>query len=331
MTDEPKLPNDPIRSAALRDPWLIAAWPGVGGVAALAAGHLVRALGARSAGALPARDYFELDHVEVSHGIARPGPLPQSLFYVWRDPRGKRDLIFFLGESQPHVRGNAMCRRIIDAAIRHGVRRVVTFAALVTPRPPTEPRRVFAAVTAPELLVELRGAGIEMATAGRIGGLNGALLAVAAERSIPAMCLLGEVSQMAAGLPNPRSALVALDAFAQIGGLEVDLEPLRAQADETDARIATLMNQLRDGDGDVEPDAEAAEPAEPQLAGAAGAGPTWNDHLPQIDGATQRRIEDLFEAARRDRGAVAPLKDELDRLGLFEAYEDRFLDLFREP
>ncbi len=322
MTDNSKLPNDPIRSAALRDPWLIAAWPGVGGVAALAAGHLVQALGARPAGALPAREYFELDHVEVSHGIARPGPIPQSLFYVWRDPQGKRDLIFFLGESQPSVRGNTMCRRIIDAAVRHGVRRVVTFAALVTQRPPTEPRRVFAAVTAPELLVELRGAGLEMAAGGHIGGLNGALLAVAAERSIPAMCLMGEVAQMAAGVPNPRSALVALDAFARLGGIEVDLEPLRAQADETDARIATLFDQLQEGDG------EGAEPgAEPAKL----AGPTWNDHVPPIDGATKRRIEDLFDAARRDRGTVPQLKAVLDRLGLFEVYEDRFLDLFREP
>src|SRR5262245_17692926 len=54
-------------------PWLVAAWPGLGGVAAMAAGHLVTALGATPLGALPERNYFGIDHVEVSNGIARSG------------------------------------------------------------------------------------------------------------------------------------------------------------------------------------------------------------------------------------------------------------------
>ena len=42
------------------------------------------------------------------------------------------------------------------------------------------------------------------------------------------------------------------------------------------------------------------------------------------------RIEQLFERAAADRSRAYELKNELDRLGVFKDYEDRFLDLFRE-
>ena len=41
------------------------------------------------------------------------------------------------------------------------------------------------------------------------------------------------------------------------------------------------------------------------------------------------RIERLFEEAEMDRKRAVSLKEELDRLGVFEDYEDRFLDLFK--
>jgi hypothetical protein len=43
----------------------------------------------------------------------------------------------------------------------------------------------------------------------------------------------------------------------------------------------------------------------------------------------RQRIERLFAQAARDRSKAFELKQELDRLGLFKDYEDRFLDLFK--
>ena len=41
-------------------------------------------------------------------------------------------------------------------------------------------------------------------------------------------------------------------------------------------------------------------------------------------------LELLFSRAIFDRSQASILKAELDRLGLYEKYEDRFLDIFRE-
>lgn len=50
----------------------------------------------------------------------------------------------------------------------------------------------------------------------------------------------------------------------------------------------------------------------------------------QARAADRQRIEGLFEQAARDRSKAFELKQELDRLGLFKDYEDRFLNLLEQ-
>jgi hypothetical protein len=50
----------------------------------------------------------------------------------------------------------------------------------------------------------------------------------------------------------------------------------------------------------------------------------------KLDLAARKRIESLFTAATEDQAKAFALKEELDRLGVFKQYEDRFLDLFRK-
>jgi hypothetical protein len=49
-----------------------------------------------------------------------------------------------------------------------------------------------------------------------------------------------------------------------------------------------------------------------------------------IGPADRQRLEGLFQEAARDRSKAFELKQELDRLGVFKEYEDRFLDLFKK-
>ena len=50
----------------------------------------------------------------------------------------------------------------------------------------------------------------------------------------------------------------------------------------------------------------------------------------RLPGSSRVKIEKLFKEAQADRNRALALKAELDRLGVFDLYEDRFLDLFRE-
>jgi hypothetical protein len=57
--------------------------------------------------------------------------------------------------------------------------------------------------------------------------------------------------------------------------------------------------------------------------------PDSPDDEPALDQDTRKHIEQLFLEAKNDRSNAPALKQELDRLGVFDQYEDSFLDLFK--
>jgi proteasome assembly chaperone (PAC2) family protein len=306
----------------LNNPWLVAVWPGMGNVALAAGSYLVEQLNAEPVGELPTRDYFEVQHVEVEKGIATAGRMPRSLLFVWRDPAERHDLIIFIGESQPSQGGHALCRKLLSYANQWGVERCFTFAAMATQLHPSSEPRVFSVVTDGHLLEELESYGVEVLQDGQISGMNGVLLAAAAERELEGVCLLGELPYFAVGVPNPRASQAVLKVFGEYAGLELDFSRIEEQAEEMDQRLLNLLERLNEG-GDEE---EESEFSIPQPAEEPEEEPQAQEPPPE----SRQRIERLFQQAHEDRSKAHELKKELDRLGVFQQYEDRFLDLFRK-
>ncbi|MDB5171308.1 MAG: hypothetical protein JWN51_81 [Phycisphaerales bacterium] len=316
-----------------RERWLIAAWPGMGNVALLAAGYLLEQLPAHKVAELDSREFFNIQSVDVRHGLATPSPLPRNLFFEWNDPAGRHDLLIFAGEAQPATDGFKLCQQVVDYAARHGVKRLFTFAAMATQLQLGTHPRVFAAATNPSLLSQARLHGAQVLDEGRIGGLNGVLLAVGAERGMGGTCLLGELPYFAAGVPNPRAAEVILECFSGLAAIDIDLTVMKQQADVVEEQLGKLLEQLSDAASQA---ADEGEAGEEETDGGDGEqdrhttpGKTETERMPRLDPKTERRIEVLFEKARRDRSKSVDLKRELDLLGVFAQYEDRFLDLFR--
>src|SRR5690606_32087142 len=151
-------------------PWLIAAWPGMGNVAVIAAGYLVTELGMKPAGELPSRDHFDVDEVEVKGGVITPPHLPRGIFFRWNNPGPNRDLIVFLGEAQPATGAYAYANELLDMAQRLGVSRVVTFASIASGLHPAEDPKVSGVATSREMMEELKRAEVSPMEDGQIGG-----------------------------------------------------------------------------------------------------------------------------------------------------------------
>jgi predicted ATP-grasp superfamily ATP-dependent carboligase len=309
------------------DPWLIAAWPGMGLVGHLAVSYLVRVLGTEPLREIPAADHFDAAKVEVKSGILLPIGVPRTLLTIHKGGGTARDLVFLQSERQPDTGARRFCETVIDVAREFGVSKVFTFAAMATPRPPDAPSRVFTVATDAAFASELRALGLSILEEGEIGGMNGVLLAAAAERRIPGACLLGEFPFFASGIPNPKASASILRAFARISGVEVDLAELDAQAAQVEGQLKGHLARLEEAararsrsrrSDDREGDEEAHEDW-PR--------PRSDDDVSPQDKA---RIETLFEAAHDDRSKAVELKAELDRLGQFRRYENRFLDLFKK-
>ena len=58
--------------------------------------------------------------------------------------------------------------------------------------------------------------------------------------------------------------------------------------------------------------------------------PLINEASGKIPVGVRQRIEKLFREAQRNRDRAYTLKRELDKWDLFQLYEDRFLDLFKQ-
>ncbi len=310
----------------LNDPWLIAVWPGMGSVSLIAGSYLVTKLQMQQYAEFPAREFFDVDYVEVHHGMAAMGHSPHNVFFLHKDPRGKRDLLLLVGESQPTSHRYAFCRKLMDSAAAMGVSRVMTFAAMATQLHPSHTPRVFGVATSQSGVAELKEAGVEILRDGQISGLNGLLLTAAQDRGVPGVCLLGEMPFFAINLPNPKASCAALKAFAGITGIELELADLEQQAAEIDRQLIELIEKM--GRPASEEASEFAESlAEPQ-AGLPAEQPPPTQRPLSLE--ARQKIEELFEKARRDRSKAMDLKQELDRLGVFKKYEDRFLDLFKK-
>lgn len=264
-------------------------------------------------------DLFDADGVEVKEGLVRAARRPRSRVYQWTDPAGQRDLLVFLGEGQPPTGKFTFCRDLIRYARGLGVDRVYTFAAMATPMRPEHTARVFAATTDEVTLAELRRYDLEVLEEGHIGGLNGLLLAAAAEDGLPGACLLGEMPHVFSQLPFPKASLAILEVFSSLTGIDVDLSELGEQSLEVERQLGELLNRLED-QLSTRPSADEDEESEFPT------GPAVDTPDPEVT----LRIERLFEQAASDRSKAFELKQELDRSGRFKEFEDRFLDLFRK-
>jgi len=290
----------------------------MGNVAISAGFYLMAKLGMHIVAEFPAAELFDVEHVVVKDGLIQPGRLPRSRFFVGNDPSGHHDLVVFIGEAQPPRGRQVFCHRLIEFAKRLGVERVYTFAALATEMHPKGTSRVFVAATDAESLGELKRLDLETLDDGQIGGLNGVLLGVAAEGGLRGACLLGEMPHIFAQLPFPKASLAVLEAFTTIADIKLDFTELADQARNMEQKLGELLSQMKhaiDQQNPVEEESVQPEPAEEE-----GLSPD-----------NRARVERLFERAKKDRTSAYELKRELDLLGVFQEYEDRFLDLFKKP
>jgi predicted ATP-grasp superfamily ATP-dependent carboligase len=315
-----------------RAPWLIAAWPGMGSVAVIAAGYLVRELKMREVGRLPSGSHFDINEVEVENGIVETPRIPRGIFFRWDNPDG-RDLVVFLGEEQPESRVYAYANELLDMALSMGVERVVTFASMASGLHPSEDPKVTGVATDRETLGELERAEVTPMKDGQIGGLNGVLLGAAAARGLPGMGLLAEIPFFAAAVPNPKAARVALSVFSILAAIDLSLAELNKHASAMDRALIEALEKAQEKAARGEEPGEEEEDDEDDEA-ESGEGveeePMQEEAKEgRVDYATRQRIERLFRDAHRDKRKAVELKSELDRLGVFEQYEDRFLDLFR--
>lgn len=311
--------------------WFVAGWPGMSNVAVIACGYLVRKLGLEPVTVIDGAGRTEAGAVMVRGGhIEVPTP-PQTMLYTGKVGEDGPTLTVLIAEAQPDSRGMTHARDLLDRVRADGVDHVMTFASVATQLEPMQAPKVYGAATTTDMVDELGEAEIAPLNEGEIGGMNGLMVGAASVAGLPGVCLLGEIPYYAAQIANPAAASAVLEAFSKLTGIEVD----RAELDHHAERVNRLLAQLRERmqSGSTEPlnlaELEENEDSAPAAAAESEPAAAGTKKEAGLDLATRRRLEDLFDAAKKDQQKAVELKQELDKLGVFKHYEDRFLDLFR--
>jgi uncharacterized protein len=235
----------------LKEPNLLAVWPGVGNVAIIIATYLTSKLNFKDLAEIQPINFFDPTGVLVEDSIIEAPQFPQSKFFYIKSPRkGGRDLILFMGDDQPPSKGYALSHCVLDVAVRFNVQRVYTCAAALTRIHHSEQPKVWGVGTNPSMVQELKRLNLKQKGNLQIAGLNGLLLGVAKEREMDGMCLLGEVPMYASRMPNPMAALAVLKVLTRMIEFEVDFNDLAKLADETREKMkqaaAEAMGQYID-------------------------------------------------------------------------------------
>ncbi len=247
----------------LKNPDLIVGWPGIGNVGVLAVETLRRQLEAEYLGEIEPEPFFYPNGVIIKNGILEALNFPGSRFYFKKLPQ--RDLMFFIGEEQPAETGSTyasgskayqMAGLVLDVAQKFGCRRVFTSGAAVSAIHHNYTPGVWAVAADTKLLVEIeerRGSRFRSELQGRgaqanISGLNGLLVGVAAQRGLPAACLMGEVPDYLARapMPYPAASRSVLEVLSKLYDLKLDfteLEEMRAQMGDM---VEQLFSQFPD-------------------------------------------------------------------------------------
>jgi proteasome assembly chaperone (PAC2) family protein len=235
-----------IEKPSLKNPILIAAWPGMGMLARMSADYLIQQLNAKLFAELhsPSNDIYFKD------GVGTTGEYTHHFYYVTTKTS---DLIVCVGEMQPQtqIEMEQLAHQILEFAKKFGIKRVCTFAAV--PNPQAGVPQVFGVVNRAELLDFLKQRNIQPATGeGRITGLNGLLITVAEQLKMDGICLLGEIRYL--DIPQPRSVQSVLNSLSQILEVGIDTTTFQQQAEEMEQKIEEIIERR------MPPDTRSKEP-----------------------------------------------------------------------
>jgi len=296
-------------------PTVLASWPGMGNAGLIAVDYLRRKLDAKIFAELDMSPFFIPDSIVVKDGIAQLPDIPTSIFYYATDP----ELIIF--ESNAQVAGREAIieiKAILDVIVQFPVARIFTFAAFAQPISYKAQSKVLLTCNSQKMMDELRDTGASPMPDGYIAGQNGLLLGVAASRQIDAACLLGTIPGYAANISYPAASIELLKTISNILNYQIDIAELEESKQEMDKQFELIEERIKEYIPNVNEEDETEENKDQE---------TEEEIVPHY---IMEKIEKMFSDAAANREKAAELKNELDRWKLFELYENRFLDLFKD-
>lgn len=301
-------------------PEMIAGWPGMGNVGLKAVAYMRADMGAKQFARIDMSDELMPEAISVKDGLIMRPDLPETRLFYAADP----SVIFVESDEQLHGSAAlALMRGVLDIARNHGVRTIYTAAAFALPVSYAHDPLIYGVANDVLLRDRLGPMGVSLLQEGQVSGMNGVLLGFANDYQIPAACLMATMPQYALRLPNPKSSREIIRFFERTLGCVVNMAGLNRGVGEMDNVMGDIERRI------LEAMSKMGERTDPGSQQDTVAREKRRSKTPE---GAMLRIEQLFAelAKEKSREKAATLKEELDRWNLYDLYEDRFLDLFKD-
>ena len=231
-------------------------WNDAGSAATAALAHLHEVWGAEDVDELDPEEYHDF---QVNRPIVGIGPdghreitwPTTTIATATIAPSGRR--VVLVHGIEPSMRWRSYCRELLDIAVAHDVRTVVTLGALLADVPHTRPIPMTATSESVGLQAVL---DVEPSTYEGPTGIVGVLQHAAAERGLQSVSLWAAVPHYVAHPPSPKATLAILARVEELvseaiplGDLPDDAEAWQHGVDELaaeDAEIAEYVQQLEE-------------------------------------------------------------------------------------
>ncbi len=302
-------------------PLLLAVWPGFGNVGLVAGDYIRRKLDSKQLGAIDLNQLSVPQSSVVENGRIVPVKIPESTLHYTVSP----DLIIYQSGAQLNeTKQMLVLQTLIDIAKNYGVKQIVTVCAVPVPMSHGQPNQLFYAANSEELSGKLEKMGVKPLSAGEIAGPAGVLPALAKETGIEAACLMVTMPAYAGGTTYPKAAIPLVSCLAQMEQFRIDLTEIRRLSESLDEQFREIENRINEKIADIVPNTTFEQEYQYEQVLEQ---PDKKDE-DGLDPLVQAKLDGLFEQVKKERSKASELKKELDRLGLFKKYENRFLDLF---
>ncbi|MFH1613140.1 MAG: PAC2 family protein [bacterium] len=298
----------------IKEPIILAVWPGMGNVGLLAMDYIRESLNAILFAEIEMEEFEVLEAIIVEKGISKLPLFSKNVFYFSK----KYNLVIFESESQIEgIGGIKIINEILNFAQKVKAKMIFTGAAFPLLTEYKNQVEIYGVVNENSLCDFLNHYNIKKMEDGQISGLNGLLLGYAQKNEIDAICLLSTIPLYAINLSNPRASKKMVEQLATILNIKIDYTKLDILIVEMDKKMEMIESKIKTMFAPMQENLEIN---------------TIQDKVQdKIPDHIIEKIENLFKESEKDKKKAYLLKKELDRWNLYKLYEDKFLDLFKKP
>ena len=132
-----------------------------------------------------------------------------------------------------------MTNAIVDWMDKNNSRELITFNSAIVREKMNPP---VAVANSKEALKKLKEKDIPILPMGNLNGISGTLLTRTATKNIPGTCILAETLTQ---YPDPRAAAEVVQSLNKLIDINLDYEPLLKEAEEIEARLKKLAEEVK--------------------------------------------------------------------------------------